>query len=122
LIDQRIDRVEVHTLEEPGSGQNPLHTSPVKAVFGNAELQPADEASQYPRPAVANPNRAGWQNSGSVSLPRLPPGDLLVAQDIDDIYAQLATPPITAVDLHPSDQMAQAVAMIIDPASAATQP
>lgn len=50
------------------------------------------------------------------------PRDLLVAQDVDDIYAQLATPPMTAIDLNIADQLAQAVALIIDPELARQTP
>lgn len=37
------------------------------------------------------------------------PDDVLVAQDIDSIQAQLASPAITAIDLSPDELMAQAV-------------
>lgn len=41
------------------------------------------------------------------------PGDLLVAQDVDGLLAQVADPPITAIDLNIAGQMTAAVALLV---------
>lgn len=41
------------------------------------------------------------------------PGDLLVAQDVDGVMAQVADPPITAIDLNITGQMAAAVDLLV---------
>ncbi|BCW42766.1 LacI family transcriptional regulator (plasmid) [Arthrobacter sp. StoSoilB3] len=47
-------------------------------------------------------------------LGRQVPGDLLVAQDIDGADTQYAATKITAIDLHPEELAAQAIAMLVD--------
>lgn len=42
------------------------------------------------------------------------PDDLLVSQDSDGLRAQLSRPPITAIDMHPEQQVAAAVALLIE--------
>ena len=41
------------------------------------------------------------------------PDDLLVAQDVDSIHAQMTTPAITAIDLNPDALMAQAIHQLL---------
>lgn len=41
------------------------------------------------------------------------PGDLLVAQDVDELSTQLSTPRITAVDLQPALQVAHAIELLV---------
>ncbi|MEC3952413.1 LacI family DNA-binding transcriptional regulator [Nocardia sp. CDC153] len=43
------------------------------------------------------------------------PEDVMVAQDVDGIKAQLNHPPITALDLHPTSQVAAAVELLLNP-------
>jgi DNA-binding LacI/PurR family transcriptional regulator len=42
------------------------------------------------------------------------PGDLLVAQDVDGMKAQLVTPPLTAIDLHEGEQVQEAVRLLLE--------
>lgn len=52
--------------------------------------------------------------SAARSLGLSVPGDVLVAQDVDGIHAQLSDPPITAIELNVSAQLAVALSLLVE--------
>jgi DNA-binding LacI/PurR family transcriptional regulator len=42
------------------------------------------------------------------------PGELQVAQDVDGLKPQLCHPAVTALDLHPIDQVREAIRLLLD--------